>query len=248
MPREARERSKTGIYHVVTRGVNQQNIFLNDKDKNEYIKRIQKYKNECSFQIYAYCLMDNHTHLLLKEAEIGVSKIMRKLTTSYVHYFNQEYGRTGPLFQDRYKSEPVEDDRYLLAIIRYIHQNPILIGKKISDWTSYGDYTDHEGITDTDFALKMFAEERKKALKLFEEYTSEANGDKYLDIMADKRLSDNEATKAIKDLLGDNAEAFMQNLDKKQRNDYIAKLKDIGLSIRQIERLTGVNRGVVLKV
>ncbi len=88
--------------------------------------------------------MDNHVHLMISEGTEDLSKIMKRINVSYVYYFNQKYKRVGHLFQDRFKSENVEQDLYLLALARYIHQNPLNppLVKKVSDykWSSYNSY------------------------------------------------------------------------------------------------------------
>ena len=78
MPRRARKQSKTGVYHIIIRGVNRQDIFHDDEDKSAYSDRLSRYKNECVFELYAYCLMSNHVHLLVREAEESVSGIIQK--------------------------------------------------------------------------------------------------------------------------------------------------------------------------
>lgn len=92
--------------------------------------------------------MDNHVHLLMSEGTEEISKIMKRINVSYAYYFNQKYGRIGHLFQDRFKSEGIEDDTYLLAATRYIHNNPVRanIVKHAGEykWSSYGIYINHQ--------------------------------------------------------------------------------------------------------
>ena len=102
--------------------------------------------------------MGNHVHLLLKDAVQQLDLIMKKIACSYAWYFNWKYERVGHLFQDRFKSEPVEDDRYYLTVLRYIHQNPHKAGIAATDdykWSSYSEYTGKTEIADTEFALKL---------------------------------------------------------------------------------------------
>jgi REP element-mobilizing transposase RayT len=119
----------------MVRGINRQDIFQNDEDKGVYLKRIAKYKDECGFKIYAYCFMCNHIHLLIKEGEKSISEAMKKIGTSYVYWYNLKHNRTGHLFQDRFRSEVVENDAYLLTVAKNIHQNPVKIGLSIDVWT-----------------------------------------------------------------------------------------------------------------
>lgn len=128
MARGVRVKSSTGIYHVMIQGVNRQRIFNQDSDCIMFLNMLKNYKRLDNTKIFAYCLMDNHVHLLLKEGEGGVSCFMHKLECRYAQWFNKRYGRTGYLFRDRFKSEPVEDDAYLLMVIKYIHFNPVKAG------------------------------------------------------------------------------------------------------------------------
>ena len=124
MARAARTKSKSGIYHVIVRGINRQNIFQDEEDKGVYLDRLTHYKDECGIKLYAYCLMSNHVHLLVNETDKPLNEFMKKLGTSYSYRFNQKYDRVGHLFQDRYKSEPVNDDSYFLTVFRYIRRAP----------------------------------------------------------------------------------------------------------------------------
>ena len=121
--------------------------------------------------------MGNHFHLLLKVGAEPLEQIMRRICGSYVYWYNRKYERVGNLFQDRFKSEPVEDDAYLLTAVRYIHQNPLKAGiiNDISEykWSSYNDYVKNEGLTDTAFVLSLFNEDKKTAAGLFKEYMNE---------------------------------------------------------------------------
>ncbi|MDW7670534.1 MAG: transposase [Bacillota bacterium] len=128
MPRTARKKSRTGIYHVIMRGNNRDRIFHCEQDYGAFLKRLRKYRDECGFGLYAYCLMDNHVHLLLKEEEEPLSDAMRRLCGSFVGWYNKKYDRIGHLFQDRFRSEVVEDDAYLATALRYIHRNPVKAG------------------------------------------------------------------------------------------------------------------------
>ncbi|MDD4569940.1 MAG: transposase [Tepidanaerobacteraceae bacterium] len=206
MPRRAREKSSTGIYHVMTRGINGQIIFEDNDDYNKFIQTIRKYKKICEYEIYAYCLMSNHIHLLIKEGKEDLGRVFRRIGASYVYWYNWKYKRSGPLFQDRYKSEVVEDDIYFLTVLRYIHQNPIKAGIenqiKKYPWSSYNEYQGKDGICDTRFALSLFANDKKRAIALFKKYNLEENKDKCLEYEERVRLDDIEATKMIKKVAG----------------------------------------------
>ena len=140
MPRTARKKCESGIYHIILRGINKQTVFYDDEDREVFLNRLKLIKEEMPYKIYAFCLMDNHIHLLLKETGNSTGKILLKILSSYVFWYNKKYDRCGNLFQDRYKSEPINTDAHLLCAARYIHQNPIKAGiaNIISDckWSS----------------------------------------------------------------------------------------------------------------
>ena len=100
------------------RGINHQLIFEEDEDMQRFIDTLKRYKDECGYSLYAYCLMGNHIHILLKEENEEISSILKRIAGSYVYWYNWKYGRSGHLFQDRFKSEPVEDDAYFLTVLR----------------------------------------------------------------------------------------------------------------------------------
>lgn len=137
MPRIARKKSGTGIYHVMLRGINRQDIFEDAEDYWTFIRALsvlpdrlcddlQSHMTCC--HIYAYCLMPNHVHLLLHEADWTIGQCVKLLADIYVRYYNKKHGRTGHLLQDRFKSEPCDTIEYFVTLLRYIHQNPVKAG------------------------------------------------------------------------------------------------------------------------
>ena len=153
MPRKAREASKTGIYHVMLRGVNRQDIFECEKDFLKFLYLMQRavFPEDENGKpmppkliIYAYCLMPNHVHLLVKEQDIKISDAIKSISVSYAFYFNVKYEHLGHLFQDRFRSETVNDLDYFVTLIRYIHQNPVVAGlvNQVIDyrWSSWCEY------------------------------------------------------------------------------------------------------------
>ncbi len=249
MPRKAREKSSTGIYHVILRGINRQRIFEDDEDYEKLLETLKDYKEKSSYEIYAYCFMSNHVHILLKEEQEELGTIFRRIGATYVYWYNWKYNRRGHLFQGRYKSETVETDRYFLTVLRYIHQNPLKAGmvKKILEypWSSYREYMENPKICDIEFTLNLFSEDREKAMRLFKEFNLEENKDKCLEYDQNMRWKDPEAIDFIKRISGVQSPLEIQGFEKEKRNDIIKKCKEEGLSIRQIERLTGISFGVI---
>jgi hypothetical protein len=179
-----------------------------------------------------------------------LENVMRRICSSYVLWYNKKYDRVGYLFQGRFKSEPVEDDGYFLTVLRYIFQNPVKAGivTKIEDymWTNYIDYIEGSNKTDTDFVLDIFNTNRERAVRSFAEYINRANDDKCLDIPEKRQITDENAKKIIKNHCHVGHALDMQKIDVNKRNQYLKELKEgYGLSIRQIERLTGIGRGII---
>ena len=244
MPRQARKRSESGIYHIMLRGINQQQIFEDEEDNLKFLETLLKYKEQCRYEIYAYCLMGNHVHILLKEGKEDLTLVLKRIAGSYVYWYNWKYHRSGHLFQDRFKSEPVKDEAYFLTVIRYIHQNPIKAGmcKKIDEYkfSSYNEYINNATLIDTKFCFAIIDKEQ------FIELNNEFNNSICLDISdSDFRLTDDEALKIIWQTCGCKSVSDFQKFDKVKRNCYIEKIHQQGLSIRQISRLTGLSRKIV---
>ncbi|MBQ8306532.1 MAG: transposase [Blautia sp.] len=128
MPRRVRLKAVSGIYHVMLRGINRQQIFFDDEDYKAFIFTLQRFREISRFELYAYCLMGNHVHILLKTTEEALETTFKRIGTSFVYWYNTKYDREGHLFQDRFRSEPVEDERYFLCVLRYILRNPVAAG------------------------------------------------------------------------------------------------------------------------
>lgn len=253
MPRRARKKSKTGIYHIILRGINRQTIFEDDEDAVKFLYTLEKYKQENEYKLYAYCLMGNHIHILIEEKEEDLGNSMRRIGASYVYWYNWKYERIGHLFQDRYKSEVVENDKYLLAVLRYIHQNPLKAGivKDIKEykWSSYSEYLNKSKnqLVDEDFILGIFDKNKNKAKILFEEFHKIEEDIECLEINDKKRLKDKDAREIIIKICDVGYCSDLQKLHKNERDEKLDILKGKGLSTRQISRLTGISRGIILK-
>lgn len=245
MSRKARAKSASGIYHVMLRGINQQQIFEEDDDYNKLIQIIAEYKETSEFELYAYCLMSNHIHLLIKERKEPLQQVIKRIGTKFVYWYNTKYQRAGHLFQDRYKSEAVEDWRYLKTVLVYIHRNPLKSGicKNIIDYkySSYSEYLTETKIVDTELIMENWDIEQ------FKEAHRKDVVEKCLDVEEEHkiRLTDEQASEILKKIAKCKNTTEFQALEIKQRDKYIIKLKQKGLSIRQISRLTGTPKGIV---
>lgn len=246
MPRRARQLSSTGIYHIMLRGINQQQILEDREDNDKFIGILKDCKFISGYKLYAYCLMGNHLHLIMRVEKEPLEQIFKRICGRYVYWYNAKYRRVGHLFQDRFKSEPIEDEGYFLRVLRYIHKNPVKAGlvKKLGEYpySSYNCYMESEGdsLVDIDFALDMMSREQ------LEEFHSEASEDTYLDIRERPfRLTDEQAKEVIRKVSKCKNASEFQLLEIELRNSCIRKLRKEGLSIRQISRLTGVSKRIV---
>ena len=263
MARLARQQSGTGIYHVMLRGINRQNIFEDDEDFQHMVgslyalcHRFDEDGNRlpalCTF--YAYCIMSNHVHLLLQEKEESIGQTVKRLGVSYSYYYNKKYDRCGHLFQDRFRSEPVNDLSYFVVLLRYIHQNPVKAGLVSSPvdypWSSWREYecpSPHiVHVCNTDTVLKRIPYQR---LKEYVDIPVE-EGYQIIDVDNDMRLklSDSTLCHILRDNLGIASPTEVQALDKNQRDVVLEKLLTCGGGIRQISRITGVSFGIVQKI
>jgi len=125
VPRQPRLDAPGLLQHVMARGIEGREIFKDDQDRTSFLDRLAAILDETQTQCYAWALIPNHFHLLLRTGPTPLSKVMRRLMTGYAVTFNKRHKRTGHLFQNRYKSIVCEEDPYLLELIRYIHLNPV---------------------------------------------------------------------------------------------------------------------------
>ncbi|MFA7079020.1 MAG: transposase [Syntrophomonas sp.] len=251
MPRTARAKSSSGIYHLMLRGINGQDLFEEDEDRRKFVETLGRYKPLSKYEIYAYCLMSNHVHLLLKENEDPIATIIKRISGSYVLWYNKKYSRCGHLFQERFKSEVVETDSYFLTVLRYIHQNPLKAGitNQVESfrWSSCSEYLGNSKIIDVEFALDMFSKDREEAKRLFQQFTQEVNSDQCLDNRERIKVSDKELLDYLEQLGIDNS-SKLQRTDKNERDKVISDLKNIpGVSIRQLARITGIPKHIIEK-
>ena len=251
MPRKPREACESQIYHVVQRGVGQQVIFEDDEDRRFFLGLLQKYLcDEELPSLLAWCLMSNHTHLLIRKELPALSRAMKLIGVGYARHFNDRYGRTGHLFQDRFASEAIKDDRQLVTVIRYIHNNPAKANMaNTSDyvWSSYQECigTRDDGLIDRDSALAAFG--NIDEFVRFHQACGEE--DHHLDIREEHRsrpkLTESEALDVAEDVLGSSRVVSLKAEAKAARDDGIRMLREAGLSARQIMRLTGISLGAI---
>jgi len=253
MPRTARLKSQSGIYHIIVRGINRQSIFEDDEDREMLLQNLLRYKKQCEYSIYAYCFMGNHVHLLIKVGKEPLEQIMRRIGGSYVYWYNHKYDRIGNLFQDRFKSEPVETDSYFLTVLRYIHQNPLKAGieKDISkyEWSSYNEYIGNRRLIDAEEVLGMFSENHYLAIAEFIKFMHKESKAKCLDMKEKKRkITDDKAKKMIEETLKIKP-AMIRNETQEKKEEILREILKIeGISTRQLARITGVSANLIWKL
>ena len=125
MARKPRIHYEDAAYHVIARGNNRARVFEKSEEKNKYLELLAGYKDRYGFQLYAYVIMDNHVHMLLRVRETPLAKVMQGIQQRYTQYYNRRYNHSGHVFEQRYKAFLCENDSYLVALVRYIHQNPL---------------------------------------------------------------------------------------------------------------------------
>ena len=244
MPRSGRIKSEIGIYHIVLRGINQQAIFEDDEDCEKMLQTLSDLKEICGYGLFAYCIMKNHCHILLKEGPEELDQIFKRFGPRYVHWYNTKYKRVGHLFQSRFWSEAIENDRHFFAVLRYIHKNPIKAGM-CDDlheyrWSSFNEYIDEQYIIDTDYVFGFI--NKNDFLLLHQKESNE----KHLDTDVIKfRLTDTEASNIIFQISKCNNVSEFQKLCQSNQRVFIKKIRGVGVSIRQLSRLTGVSKGVI---
>ena len=242
MAREKRERSETGYAHLITRGNNKQILFEEDEDYRFYLSRLGRYSREQEVTINAYCLMENHVHLLVNDRQGHIPELMKQLGVSYTNYFNRKYERSGHLFQGRYLSEPIRDEVYLLTVFRYILTNPVKAGICAADryrWSSYKAYGRENTSIDTGFIRERFPTE-----KAYREYIGTDNDDACMEYERPVR-DDSAAQEILRSSLAVGSGSELQAWERKERDAALHRLKTEGLTVRQIERLTGISRNIV---
>jgi len=134
--RTRRGESSTGYYHIMNRGINGLYLFNDKFEKEKLLNIMVEEKENIELKIVAYCIMDNHFHFLIKAEKENLMMYMKKIGIRYAMYYNRKEKRRGSVFQDRFKSEVIEDEEYLLSAIRYIHNNPVK-ANMVEDFTKY---------------------------------------------------------------------------------------------------------------
>jgi REP element-mobilizing transposase RayT len=182
MPRTARIDHPDLLQHVIVRGVNRCDIFLDDVDRHKFLQRFSSLLVETQTECLAWALLDNHFHLLLRPRNSGLAHFMRRLLTAHAIRFNRRHGRSGHLFQNRYKSIVCDEDAYLLELVRYIHLNPLRAGlvnglEELAEypWAGHGVLMGRTALAGqaVDEVLRLFAENSQEGRRRYYEFIAD---------------------------------------------------------------------------
>jgi REP element-mobilizing transposase RayT len=185
MPRKARIDAPGALHHIIIRGIEKRQIFRDDKDRDQFVERLSDVIIETDTPCYAWALIPNHVHLLLKTGLTPIATIMRRLLTGYAIYFNRRHKRHGQLFQNRYKSILCQEEPYLHELVRYIHLNP-LRAKLVKDLKALDKYSycGHSAVIgklkrdwqQIDYVLSLFGKRKSDAKKAYRQFVEKGVG------------------------------------------------------------------------
>ena len=253
MPRESRQPAASGVYHVMVRGIDKQQLFEDDYDNMRFLQIVDTVAVD-EFEVLAFCLMGNHVHLLVRvpHGENGLAvleKAMKSIGIRYVSHYNKRYRRNGSLFQGRFTSQPVESKTYFLRVLRYIHANPVKAGITVSMGEyAYSSYLDYFGNRKplcrvcTQYALQL-----KACTELLSWHSlAEARPQDFTeDVQALLRITDEAASTEICALVGCAVPSDISRMAPSLRCTALNLLAHLPVSERQLSRLTGISRGVI---
>lgn len=254
MPRKPRIMSSTGIYHVILRSVNQHIIFEEDSDYQQFLFSLSDCMKKYDIQIYAYCLMDNHIHLLIRSLPDVLASFFQSLGSRFVRWYNNKYYRSGHLFQDRFYSVAIENDNAFLSVLIYIHNNPvkanICLYPSEYRWSSFNAYYGAKNpLVNVSFAYDIIGS-KESLHHYFAAEQIHSDNELFINDHRDTLhvLTDERALLVFKSLTNLSSTSEVNNLPKTQRNDYVRKLRKNGLTIRQVARLMDISETTVKRL
>ncbi|MCR4435699.1 MAG: transposase [Clostridiales bacterium] len=223
------------------RGNERKEIFLDD-DRKRFLDTMERMKEDGNFDILAYCLMSNHVHILIREGKDSIQRSMKRIGISYVYYFNKKYHRIGHLFQDRYCSEVLEEDAYILAAARYIHNNPVKAAMvpraEAYEWSSY---------------------KYERAVEKLKEFTKVPVEDGFIDceettgqakpaVKAEHSIDLESRVNQVLDKYGQSLESLKGIEDKGLRDQILREIKkSVKASVRQLSKAIGISKDIIFR-
>lgn len=250
MSRKPRQKSLIGLYHITMRGNGKQLLFEDDEDRKRLLSLVRNSITRFNITLIAWCLMGNHVHLVMNDPRDNVSEAMHLVMSCYATWYNRRHGHVGHVFQDRFSSAPISSEEYLLDAIRYVHFNPQKAGicpYGAYRWSSHLDYVERDpDIATVDLAFVRFAFPRVRDYQTF----MNASNVVVVRPSTGGRIDEDEALDvgiSLVRLFGLSELSDVKSLEKTKRNEVLAAMRGAGLSIRQIQRLTGVGEWSIRK-
>lgn len=166
MPRLPRNIHKIGFFHIMVQGINKSYIFRTEAQKKEYIKLMKECNKKFDIKVISYCIMDNHSHMIIYSEHVtNISNYMKSHNTSYGIYYNKTNDRIGFVFRNRFQSQYIDDENYLINCIKYIHMNSVKAGKELKEedykYSSYKEYFKNKKIIiNKEPLIKIFVNEK----------------------------------------------------------------------------------------
>lgn len=253
MPRRARKSLNTTFLHVITQGIAKEEIFKDERDIRTYLYLIKKYYKTHNIRIIAYCIMNNHAHLLINAEQIeGLSQAMQKINLTYGIYYNTKNERVGYVFRDRFLSEAIQTERHLLSCIVYIHNNPVKAGiaNELNKYkySSYNDYMKGQGVATKDTiglvfgGIRGYLEQFNEIHKIYicedflEDSVNVENKYKSKDVINDYLTQNNITIEEIK-------------TDKEKLKSFLIEVRDKGkVSNRKVAEILQIGRETLRKM
>lgn len=248
--RRARQVAGTGIYHVMVRGVNRDAIFLDDEDRERFLFVLARTRELSGCTVLAYCLMTNHVHLVLRTGDEPIGKVMQRLGVRYAGWFNRKYGRVGYVFQNRFRSVPVESDAQLVTLVRYVWHNPVKAGMVARaehyEWSSCRFFDGGLSVADAAQLRRLVPPDALSA----------ASHDPVVDVPQleparigrPPRHTDDEVASLLRRICGSAEPAEFARLDPALRRDAVGELRTRSVPYEQIARITGLSTSSVRRL
>ena len=253
MGRVAREESHTGYYHVMMRGNNKNMIFSNASEKLYFLEQLNLQVKERNIEVVAYCIMDNHVHLLIGSDLEDMSEAIKRINIRFARRYNNKYEKIGHVFQDRFKSEVIHNDGHLVQVMRYIHNNPVkanMVNKAEEyTWSSYNSYINKKDRLIHSKTKDMIMEIFSSSIEEYKKFHLMDDTEEFLEIKEDlEREREERARRIISDYCKKYKVSKLEELANKRHileEIIVEMLNKSRLPHRRIAEMTGTTRGIV---
>lgn len=254
MPRQSRKQSETEIYHIMIRGINKEYVFKNNTYKRYFKDGIERSEKSGLFEVISWCIMDNHAHLLVKASLMDLSKAVKIMCLKHAAYYNASENRIGPVFGDRYRSEVVENDVYLLQVLRYIFNNPVkarlVKTPKDYPWSNYNSFLHEDSLRKEAKKMSIMALFNHN-IAAFTDFIRQIDKNEYLETKEDLEKYRIEAGQ---DIIQEyfKSKGIVNEKELRINSEWIDELVQkmlVGskLTLRQVAKLTGLSVSLVYK-